>query len=89
MRLVLKVETGYKCAVLLRDTINPYLLRRLKGDVQTHLNLPQKKDQVLFCMLSEHQVKIYKEYLNSEAIRAVLHGKDAKVYFINIQGLFS
>ena len=39
-----QVETAYRCACVLRDTINPYLLRRLKADVK--LQLPNKNEQV-------------------------------------------
>ena len=42
-----QVQTAYKCACVLRDTINPYLLRRMKADVKTNLNLPAKNEQVL------------------------------------------
>ena len=41
-----KVETAYRCASVLRDTINPYLLRRLKKDVNMSLDLPTKNEQV-------------------------------------------
>ena len=41
-----QVETAYKCACVLRDTINPYLLRRLKKDVKMSLDLPTKNEQV-------------------------------------------
>jgi DNA excision repair protein ERCC-6 len=41
-----QVATAYKCATVLRDTINPYLLRRMKSDVREHLNLPEKNEQV-------------------------------------------
>ena len=40
----IQVETAYRCACILRDTINPYLLRRLKSDVK--LQLPNKNEQV-------------------------------------------
>ena len=40
----MQVETAYQCACILRDTINPYLLRRLKTDVKIHL--PNKNEQV-------------------------------------------
>ena len=43
---ITKVETAYKCACVLRDTINPYLLRRLKKDVNMSLDLPAKNEQV-------------------------------------------
>ena len=38
------MSTAYKCAVILRDLIAPYLLRRRKADVRTQL--PQKTEQV-------------------------------------------
>lgn len=38
------MSTAYKCAVTLRDLIAPYLLRRLKADVNHFL--PKKTEQV-------------------------------------------
>lgn len=38
------MTTAYKCAVVLRDLISPYLLRRRKADVNAQL--PQKTEQV-------------------------------------------
>ena len=43
-----QVATAYKCATVLRETINPYLLRRMKSDVKQHINLPEKNEQVLY-----------------------------------------
>lgn len=40
-----QVATAYKCAVILRDLIAPYILQRRKADVGTQL--PAKKEQVL------------------------------------------
>ena len=40
------MATAYKCATVLRETINPYLLRRMKSDVKQHINLPEKNEQV-------------------------------------------
>lgn len=40
----LQVSAAYKCAVMLRDMISPYLLRRAKADVAKQL--PQKSEQV-------------------------------------------
>ncbi|KAH8867123.1 DNA excision repair protein ERCC-6 [Schistosoma japonicum] len=37
------VETAYQCACTLRDLLKPYLLRRLKSDVQ--IQLPAKSEQ--------------------------------------------
>jgi DNA excision repair protein ERCC-6 len=58
----------------LRDTINPYLLRRLKKDVKMKLNLPNKNEQVLFCRLTEEQTELYKEYLASRDVSSILSG---------------
>ena len=41
---LLQVSTAYKCAVVLRDLIAPYLLRRRKADVSAQL--PKKTEQV-------------------------------------------
>lgn len=41
-----QVQTAYKCACVLRDTISPYLLRRLKKDVNMSIKLPTKNEQV-------------------------------------------
>ncbi|XP_046366645.2 DNA excision repair protein ERCC-6-like [Haliotis rufescens] len=70
-----QVETAYKCATVLRDTINPFLLRRMKADVKVGLNLPQKNEQVLFCRLTEEQREVYQEYLDSRECQAILSGK--------------
>jgi DNA excision repair protein ERCC-6 len=37
----MQVQTAYKCALELRELIDPYLLRRLKSDVA--LQLPDKQ----------------------------------------------
>ncbi|ELU03433.1 hypothetical protein CAPTEDRAFT_20149 [Capitella teleta] len=68
------VQTAYKCACVLRDTINPYLLRRMKADVKESLSLPAKNEQVLFCRLTEHQREVYKEYLDSKECNSILSG---------------
>jgi len=41
----LQASTAFKCAVVLRDLIAPYLLRRRKADVNTQL--PKKTEQVV------------------------------------------
>ncbi|XP_059174899.1 DNA excision repair protein ERCC-6-like [Physella acuta] len=70
-----QVETAYRCACVLRDTINPYLIRRMKADVKKNLDLPNKNEQVLFCRLTEEQRDVYKEYLDSRECNAILQGK--------------
>ncbi|KAM9284852.1 DNA excision repair protein ERCC-6 isoform 2-T2 [Morus bassanus] len=41
-----QVKTAYKCACVLRDAINPYLLRRMKADVKMNISLPDKNEQI-------------------------------------------
>lgn len=52
------VCTACRCAVVLRDLISPYLLRRRKADVATQL--PKKTETVLFCSLTEAQRDLYR-----------------------------
>lgn len=70
----MQVMTAYKCACMLRDTISPYLLRRMKADLQTSLKMPDKTEQVLFCRLTPEQVHVYRQYLESEQCTAILRG---------------
>lgn len=68
-----QVQTGYKCAVVLRDLISPYLLRRLKSDVAQ--DLPKKSEMVLFVKLTELQQEMYEKFLSSEDLSSILRGK--------------
>ncbi|KRY49454.1 DNA excision repair protein ERCC-6 [Trichinella britovi] len=71
----LQVRTAYKCAFILRNAIAPYLLRRMKSEVQAEVNLPSKKEHILFCQLTGPQKSLYKQYANSEECKAILSGK--------------
>lgn len=68
-----QVQTGYKCAVVLRDLISPYLLRRLKVDVAQ--DLPKKSEMVLFVKLTQYQHDLYEKFLASDDADAILKGK--------------
>ncbi|PIK45448.1 putative DNA excision repair protein ERCC-6 [Apostichopus japonicus] len=70
-----QVQTAYKCACVLRDTINPYLLRRMKVDVQQNIQLPSKNEQVLFCRLTDEQRELYRDYLNSRECHQIMKGE--------------
>ena len=70
-----QVATAYKCATVLRDTINPYLLRRMKNDVKSHIKLPAKNDQVLFCRLTEEQRSQYLSYINGPEVKSIFGGR--------------
>ncbi|KAK2588871.1 hypothetical protein KPH14_001736 [Odynerus spinipes] len=73
----LQQATALQVATMLKDTITPYLLRRTKTDVQHHVNLPEKNEQVLFCSLTDEQRKLYKKYLLSEDVSFILHEKNS------------
>uniref|UniRef100_A0A8C5WGW6 DNA excision repair protein ERCC-6 n=1 Tax=Leptobrachium leishanense TaxID=445787 RepID=A0A8C5WGW6_9ANUR len=74
-----QVKTAYKCACVLRDTINPYLLRRMKADVKMSLSLPDKSEQVLFCRLTDEQRQVYQSFIDSKEVYGILNG-DMQVF---------
>lgn len=59
-------------ATALKTLISPYLLRRTKSEVQHHIFLPNKKEQVLFCKLTNEQNDLYKGYLMVSIIFFIL-----------------
>ena len=65
--------TAYRCAVALKDLISPYLLRRLKQDLD--INLPDKTEQVLFCPMTENQRDAYKGFLSSREVEDIIDGR--------------
>ncbi|VDP12559.1 unnamed protein product, partial [Onchocerca flexuosa] len=84
----IQVRTAYKCACILRDAINPYLLRRLKKDVEMSIHLPTKTEQVLFCNITPCQRSLYEEYLSSQECSRILSGKmDAFIGLITLRKL--
>ncbi len=66
------VQMAFRCATVLRDIIEPYLLRRLKVDVAKQL--PKKIERVLFCKLTAIQRTYYLRYLESREVNEVLTG---------------
>lgn len=70
----MQVQLAYRCALVLRDLINPYLLRRLKKDIIEVSRMPGKTEQVLFCRLSPKQRYLYEEYLRSDEVTGVMRG---------------
>ncbi|KAK6359794.1 hypothetical protein TWF696_000931 [Orbilia brochopaga] len=68
----LQIHAAFKCAVVLREMIGPYILRRLKADVAV---LPPKQDQVLFCNLVKQQKEAYETYIKSSEAAAIFAGK--------------
>lgn len=77
-----QVQTAYKCAVVLRDIVSPYLLRRMKVDVAA--DLPKKSEKVLFCKLTKQQRDAYQAFLKSEEMKSILSGKRQVLYGVDI-----
>eukprot|EP00948_MAST-09A_sp_MAST-9A-sp1_P001703 g1703.t1 len=67
-------QMAFECARVLRETIAPFLLRRLKEDVlrKGDLNLPEKTETVLFCRLTSRQRKLYQSFLRTREVQQVL-----------------
>ncbi|KAJ8905734.1 hypothetical protein NDN08_002239 [Rhodosorus marinus] len=67
-----QIHTAYHCAIILKDLITPYVLRRMKKDVA--IQLPEKHEQILFCRMTEYQKEKYLDYLSGRDVRSVLTG---------------
>ncbi|KAF9964164.1 hypothetical protein BGZ70_006831 [Mortierella alpina] len=78
----IQVQTAYKCAVVLRDLINPYLLRRMKVDVAT--DMPKKSEQVLFCKLTPPQRVAYEAFIKSNELSSIMEGKRHALFGIDL-----
>lgn len=78
----LQVSTAYRCAVVLRDLIMPYLLRRMKSDVDAHL--PKKTEHVLFCSLTKDQRSAYRAFLASSEVEQIFDGNRNSLFGIDI-----
>lgn len=78
----LQVSTAYRCAVVLRDLIMPYLLRRMKVDVNAQL--PKKTEHVLFCSLTAEQRSAYRAFLASSEVEQIFDGSRKSLYGIDV-----
>ncbi|CAH1164078.1 unnamed protein product [Phaedon cochleariae] len=72
--------TALSVATMLKSIIDPYLLRRTKSEVQHHISLPNKSEQVLFCSLTKYQIDLYKNFLMSEQVSTML-GRGIKHWY--------
>ncbi|ODV92212.1 hypothetical protein CANCADRAFT_15801, partial [Tortispora caseinolytica NRRL Y-17796] len=77
-----QVQTAYKCALVLKDLISPFLLRRMKVDVAA--DLPKKSEQVLFCRLTRVQKEAYRNFLKSDELSSIMSGKRQMLYGVDI-----
>jgi DNA excision repair protein ERCC-6 len=75
------IQTGVRAATALKEMIDPFLMRRLKADVAA--DLPKKSEKVVFCELSDDQVRLYLDFLQSEGMDSVRSGKKNRLYAID------
>ncbi|KAJ2822326.1 DNA repair protein rhp26, partial [Coemansia erecta] len=78
----LQVRAAYQCACVLRDLIEPYLLRRLKADVAR--DLPQKSEHVVFCRLTRMQKSAYLGFLQSHDMERILGGRLQMLFGVDV-----
>lgn len=71
-----------RCAVVLRDLIMPYLLRRMKADVNAQL--PKKTEHVIFCSLTAEQRSAYRAFLASSDVEQIMDGNRNSLYGIDV-----
>ncbi|KAJ1782331.1 DNA repair protein rhp26, partial [Coemansia sp. RSA 2167] len=78
----LQVRAAFQCACVLRDLIDPYLLRRLKSDVAR--DLPKKTEHVVFCRLTSMQRSAYVGFLQSNDMERILGGKLQMLFGVDV-----
>ncbi|KAI9596094.1 SNF2 family N-terminal domain-containing protein [Syncephalis fuscata] len=78
----LQVEIAYKCASILRDLIEPYLLKRTKAAVAK--DLPKKTEHVVLCRLTTSQRQAYEAFLRSSDMNSIMRGDRRVLYGIDI-----
>lgn len=70
----MQVQLAFRCALMLRDLVNPFLLRRQKKEVKEVSRMPKKTEHVLFCRLTSRQRAMYEAYLRSDEVSRVMRG---------------
>ncbi|KAL6122570.1 hypothetical protein NUSPORA_00336 [Nucleospora cyclopteri] len=73
-------EKAYRYSLMLRSIIEPYILRRMKSQIEAQL--PSKLDKVLFCTLTQIQNNIYLKLINK--IRATSKNLTSETIFKQI-----
>lgn len=85
----MQVQLAYRYALVLRDLINPYLLRRQKKEVKEVAQMPGKTEQVLFCRLSPRQRAMYESYLKSDDVAKSIRGSHTTFKAITVREKFA
>ena len=80
----MQVQMAYRCALVLRDLVQPYLLRRQKKEIKEVARMPGKVEQVLFCRLSQRQRALYEAYLQSDDVTNAIRGSNQLLAAITV-----
>lgn len=75
----MQVQLAYRCALTLRDLINPFLLRRQKKEVKEVSKMPSKTEHVLFCRITQRQRDMYEAYIQSDNVTGLLRGRSNRL----------
>ena len=67
----LQIQAAHKCSQKLKDLIEPFLLRRIKSQVAKQL--PEKTEKIIFCPLTDCQLRLYGEYLQSNDCQLIFN----------------
>ncbi|MEN2496273.1 MAG: DNA excision repair protein ERCC-6, variant 2 [Marteilia pararefringens] len=70
-----QIACAYNSACILRDIIKPFILRRVKFDVIDEIELPDKKEKVIYVIPTNAQINLYKSFLNSKEFTLIIRKK--------------
>ena len=72
-------KRAYCQSMVLRNLIQPFLLRRIKQQVEGAIALPSKTEKVIFCLLSPNQRALYRTILQSRRFRRMVSREPGSV----------
>lgn len=58
-----EVEMSQQCIQRLKDKILSHILRRTKKQLRFECNLPDRKEYIVFCPMTELQLNLYEVYV--------------------------
>lgn len=67
---------------MLKEMVEPYMLRRTKAQVAC--DLPSKTEHVLLCRLTQAQRREYETFLGSSEMEGIINGDRNSLYGIDI-----
>lgn len=60
----LEVEMSQLCVQRLKKMILSHILRRTKNQLRIQCNLPERKEHIVLCQMSDLQLRLYELYVN-------------------------